>query len=166
MTKTGHMRKWYPASCLEEVGEKQKTLSQENHFPPEIQTRYATNTSQKYYSFSQLVSAHAQNFYLYLWTEYSNIFGFTNSTCMYKHAHYSHIPLLKCSKYKLCNKFVHMYLIRCTKHFQENILPVTSFITYMKHLPCGRITICKPKMELTDIPYIIPDHSSHSNPEI
>lgn len=75
----------YPASCLEELGERKKTLSQENHFPPEIQIRYATNTSQKHYSFSQLVCTHAQNLYLYLmWTEYSNIFGFTNSARMYK----------------------------------------------------------------------------------
>jgi len=56
---------YYPASCLKEIGEKKETLSQENHFPPEIQTRYGTNTSQKHYSFSQLVCAHGQNFYLY-----------------------------------------------------------------------------------------------------
>jgi hypothetical protein len=78
---------YYPASCLEELSKRKNTLSQENHFPPKIQTRYATNSSQKHHSFSQLVWAHAQNFYVCLmWTEYNNIFcshiqqGFTKQS--------------------------------------------------------------------------------------
>ena len=54
----------------------------------------------------------------------------------------------------------------CTKHFQEIILPVTSFITYMKRLTCGRIIIREHKMDFTGLPSTIPDHSSHSNPKI
>jgi hypothetical protein len=61
---------------------------------------------------------------------------------------------------------VHMYGSICTKHFQEIILPVTSFVTYMKGLTCGRIIICESKMDFTGLPSTIPDHSSHSNPEI
>lgn len=83
-----------------------------------------------------------------------------------KHAHYSQTPLLKCNNYKLGNKFVHMYASTCTKHFQKIILPVTSFITYMKGLTCVRIIIREPKMGFTGLPSTIPDHSSHDNPEI
>jgi len=83
-----------------------------------------------------------------------------------KHAHYSQTPLLKCNKYKLGHKFVHMYASICTNHFQEIILPVTRFITYMKVVTCGRIIIREPKMDFTGLPSTIPDHSSHGNPEM
>lgn len=91
---------------------------------------------------------------------------FTSQQGCAKHAHYSQIQLLKCNKYKLGNKFVHMVASICTKHFQEIILPVTSFITHMKGLTCGRIIIREPKMDFTGLPSTVPDHSSHSNPEI
>jgi hypothetical protein len=159
--------RYYPASCLKEIGEKKKTLSQENHFPPEIQTRYATNTSQKHYSFSQLVCAHAQtSTYIECGLNIAIFWVSQSQQGCAKHAHYSQTPLLKCNKYKLGNKVVHMYTSTCTKHFQEIILPVTSFITYMKGLICGRTIIREPKMDFTGLPSTIPDHSNHSNPKI
>jgi len=94
------------------------------------------------------------------------MFGFTSQQVCAKHAHYAQIPLLKCNKYKLGNKFVHMYASICIKHFQEIILLVTSFTTHMKGLTCGRIIIRETKMDFTGLPSTIPHHSSHSYPEI